>query len=181
MSHGSDTSGGPAVRAGAGEFMDTSKHRPPSECGAAAGLIGTAVQSGGSGLMGTSARVGRHGLRKASRSVSGGTSGLPMLSQSGLRVPSGLMGTSPTGFWAGSSRSCSILNGSLLITNGLLDLGGCSWSVSNVVLVEMVWSLKDNTPGGGACTMVVEEVEQSWAEARPSPTMVPSLSEGGAM
>lgn len=153
-SQGLDTSSGTLARAGVAEFMDTSKHGP---------LSGLAI----AGLMGTSAILGRHGLRKASRSVSGGTSGLLMSSQSSWRIRSGLMETSQTGSWPGSGSS-RIWKGSLS------GLGGRSGSVFNVLAVQTVWSLKDNTPGGGACTMVVEEVEQ-----RPSPTMVPSLWEGG--
>lgn len=113
-SQGLDTSSGTLARAGVAEFMDTSKH-----------LSGLAI----AGLMGTSAILGRHGLRKASRSVSGGTSGL--LIQSSWRIRSGLMETSQTGSWPGSGSS-RIWKGSLS------GLGGRSRSVFNVVAVQMV-------------------------------------------
>lgn len=122
------------------EFMDTSKHRP------------------------------RSGLRKASRSVSGGASGLLMCIQSGWRVPSGPTDTSQTGSWTASSRT---LNSSLWPEDRVSGLGGCSRSGFSAVLAQMVWSLKDSTGGGGGCSVVVEEVE-------PSPTKVPRLWQGGA-
>lgn len=172
-SQGFDTSGGPRPHVGVDEFMDTSQHWPLSGL-AVASVGGSIAGLTGSGVMGTSAVLSRHGLRKASRSVWGGTSGLLMFSQSGWRLPAGLMETSQTGSWPISSRSSRIWNGSLLAEDELSGLGGRSGSALNVLLVQTVWSLKDSTPGGGACTRVVEEVEQ-----RPSPTMVPSLSEGG--
>lgn len=197
---GSDTSWTAAVLAGDAAFMDTSAQCCLSglvtvlNCGGWAGLMGTSVQSSsGAGLMGTSVLLRRQGLRKASRSGSSGTSGLLTVSQSGLRAHSGLMGTLQTCFWSrsgleGLSRSSMIAKGSLLGLTELSGLAGGSGLVYTsqlgaVVLEtedpvgQAVWSLKDSTAGGGGCTMVVEEavVRERWAEASPSPTMVPCL------
>lgn len=211
---GSDTSWTAAILPGVGAaFMDTSAFGPLSglimdsstvlNCCGSPGLMGTLGQScGSSGLMGTSTLLlGRQGLRKASRSGSTGTSGLPMASQSDLRAHSGVMGTS-TCSWARSGLvgwSSMIVKGSCL---GLTELwgcfeireaclGGCSGLMYTsqpgpVVLGteesmgQTVWSLKESTAGGGGCTMVMEEVvRQSWAVASPSPTMVPCLWEDG--
>lgn len=132
-SQGFDTSQ-PAAFAGVAVFMDTSAigHFSGLIAAASIGLMGTSALFGGrSGLVGASPVLRRRGLRKASRSGSAGTSGLPMFSQSGFRAPSGLMGTSQAGGGARSGlagwrRSSMMVKGSRWVLADLSDRGGAS-------------------------------------------------------